>query len=1484
MKSVFFKIKKGNIPVHLASCRKNSLAFWLILIGVSCVSLLSGSYAALAQGNAAIVREVRSLEVDQAGVQNPAGLAFSPRANAFYVIEGQRPTQPPAATTDLIKMTSFADRAGSARIAAAIQNPINMAFDSQFSRLLIFQTPANQLIEVLEDSNGNLDPSTMIRHDARHFGLQNPQGMTIDPASGQLFILDSRVPRIVRIEPEADGSFDNAVISVVDLIATDLIDPRGLALDPTTGHLHVVNPVEQELYELTQTGQVVGTRDLAALELGAPQGMVFAASGDLTDDPVEMSLYLVHGSLEAGGQGQGGGSSPGEQIQAQSNLTAKFQVYLPLITKAPDVEGSRNNLVKAKAAGSDSSEMVELSFTAMAASAASDFTSSLVNTVDMSQWSPPSPDPSGLAYVETSNNLWMVDGEVDEPVGGKTHFEGANVWEFTLNGSVVSTANISRVDPIDIEITNEPTGVAWDPTTGHYFFVQDDGDAVFELAPGNDGQFYTADDIVTSFGTGQSNDAEGLAYDSWNNRLFVADGVNMEVYEFTRSGTLVNQFDVGQYGVSDPESVEFNADSGTLFVLSSNSSVIIETTTSGDLLQTIDISAAGAMTAAGLAYAPASDGFGAQRFYIVDRGIDNNTDPNIIDGKMYELTAPSPSTPGNLPPSVAAGPDQTVTLPSDAILDGTVSDDGNPDPPGAVTTTWSQVSGPGSVTFGDANAVDTTASFSNAGSYVLRLTASDSELSAGDEVIISVEPDASVPVVEVQVAASSDDAEEHSDGTSPGPMESLSSSDLEMVLEADIQTVGMRFNGVSVPPGVTVTNAYIQFKVDETGSTATSLTIQGEDIDNAPTFASSNGNISSRSRTAASVPWSPAAWTTRGEAGPDQQTPNIASVIQEIVDRPGWSSGNSLAIIITGSGKRVAESYDGDQAGAPLLHVEYTASGDLPPQVMIDAPVDGSTFIEGDSISFNGTASDFEDGDLTANIAWASDLDGALGNGGSFSRSDLSVGVHTVTATVTDSGGQTSVDTTLITVYPSGTAVLVGAGDIADCTRTGDEATADLLDGIPGTVFTLGDNVYEDGTDAEFANCYDPNWGRHKARTKPSVGNHEYNTPGASGYYNYFGAAAGDPTKGYYSYDEGDWHIIVLNSNCSQVGGCGANDPQGQWLEADLAANPRTCTLAYWHHPLFSSGGNDLKSQDFWTLLYEAGADLVLNGHKHSYERFALQDPNGVADPEHGIRQIVVGTGGAGLSSLPPQAAPNSEVKDSSSEGVLKLTLQPTSYDWEFIPIPGDTLTDSGSASCVSPPSSNNAPVAVDDDFTATPVVEGGTLTNLDVLANDSDADGTLDVTSVTITGSSNGTATANPDGTVDFTHDGSQTTTASFTYIVNDNLGATSNEATASLVVTAAPLIVTDIQPNTIQAGTTINDVTITGSSIAVGANVTFENGSGPAPVAASINVATDGKSLTASITAKSGGPPRDRIWDVRVTNPDGSSAVLTAVFTVTP
>ena len=334
-----------------------------------------------------------------------------------------------------------------------------------------------------------------------------------------------------------------------------------------------------------------------------------------------------------------------------------------------------------------------------------------------------------------------------------------------------------------------------------------------------------------------------------------------------------------------------------------------------------------------------------------------------------------------------------------------------------------------------------------------------------------------------------------------------------------------------------------------------------------------------------------------------------------------------------------------------------------------------ATVAPGDTTRLHAAALDSNDSPVSVAVTWASAnrAIGAVDGAGLVTGGDA--GVVTITATA---GLLTS--RAVVAVQP---AVLLGAGDIASCTSLGDEATAALLDTLPGIVFTVGDNVYPDGRPMAYRDCYDGSWGRHRARTRPAPGNHDYHTAGASGYFGYFGTLAGDSGKGYYSYDVGTWHIVSLNSNVPMNSG----SRQEQWLRTDLAAHPAPCTLAYWHHPRFSSGtthGSTAATQPLWQALYDAGADLVVSGHEHNYERFAPQTPTGALDPARGLREFVVGTGGASHFPFGPPLA-NSELRDNTTYGVLRLTLKPRGYEWTFVPAASGGFTDSGSGSCHHP-------------------------------------------------------------------------------------------------------------------------------------------------------------------------------------------------------
>jgi acid phosphatase type 7 len=268
--------------------------------------------------------------------------------------------------------------------------------------------------------------------------------------------------------------------------------------------------------------------------------------------------------------------------------------------------------------------------------------------------------------------------------------------------------------------------------------------------------------------------------------------------------------------------------------------------------------------------------------------------------------------------------------------------------------------------------------------------------------------------------------------------------------------------------------------------------------------------------------------------------------------------------------------------------------------------------------------------------------------------------------------------------------VVMGAGDIAceppsvpTASACREFSTSELLVSAD-LVLTFGDNQYEDGALLKFLGSYDRSWGRFKEKTRPAVGNHDYLTRAAAGYFDYFGSLAGEPGKGYYSFDAGGWHFVALNSECTDVGGCGPGSPQYEWLRADLEASTARCSAAYWHHPRFSAGQyhDDASYEPFWDLLYADGAEVVMAGHDHNYQRYAPMTPGGARDDLHGIRQFVVGTGGSNLYAVDTSAVPNRDVADDSTFGVLKLTLRSDGYDWAFVPAEGGTFTDAGSGVC----------------------------------------------------------------------------------------------------------------------------------------------------------------------------------------------------------
>ena len=422
---------------------------------------------------------------------------------------------------------------------------------------------------------------------------------------------------------------------------------------------------------------------------------------------------------------------------------------------------------------------------------------------------------------------------------------------------------------------------------------------------------------------------------------------------------------------------------------------------------------------------------------------------------------------------------------------------------------------------------------------------------------------------------------------------------------------------------------------------------------------------------------------------PVGQTVQLTATPQDSTDAPlpdrpvTWTSDNPAIVSVdvnglaTGKTPGSATITATSEGKSGVSYISVTEIPSVPVASVTVSPPTATVEVD-QTVQLTATPKDANGSPLTGRtVTWSSSATAVAIVNGSGLVTGRASGAATITAT---SEGQRGTAEVTVTARPQGRGeVLVGAGDIADCGSSGAEATAALLDAIPGTVFTAGDNAYSSGTASEYANCYDPTWGRHKARTRPAPGNHEYNTSDAAPYYAYFGANAGPSGRGYYSYDLGDWHLISLNSNIDMSAG----SAQELWLRADLAATTKTCVLAYWHHPRFSSGshGSSTESQPLWQALYDYNADVVVVGHDHNYQRFAPQTPSGAPDPVRGMREFVAGTGGRSHYSFSTPIA-NTEAYNTDTWGVLKLTLDAASYSWEFIPIAGGTYRDSGTGAC----------------------------------------------------------------------------------------------------------------------------------------------------------------------------------------------------------
>jgi len=628
----------------------------------------------------------------------------------------------------------------------------------------------------------------------------------------------------------------------------------------------------------------------------------------------------------------------------------------------------------------------------------------LVRTVATSALSTDLPDPAGITYLPNRDHFLISDSEVDEtPV-----FRSANIIETTRTGTVVDRG-------VTTAYSKEPAGIGYNSSNGHVFTSDDDQFQVHEVAPGADNRYGTADDPHTSFSTAAfgSTDPEDVTYFPPTGEVFVLDGADNDVHRVSAGQNglfdgvpptgddVATEFDVQRYGAEDPEGIGYDPARGTLMVVDSTSDSVYELNRELMLIDRINIAASNQVFAAGITVAPATDDPARYDLYIVDRGVDNDTDPNENDGRMYELRADLPPI-TNLAPVVDAGRDAPVEVGAALDLSASVRDDGLPGP--STTVAWSVVSGPGTVTFSAPTSTQTTARFSATGTYVVRATASDGALSSTDDVTVTVVAVGSPLPLDTPVAKAFDDVEQRPTGYTDWLGATLNIPRAG----STAQTIGLRFADLALPRGATISEAWIQFRASGSTSATTSVQVSGIAQDNTATFTTAPTTVSSRPRTQAAITWTPPAWTS-GQAGAAQRTSNLRSIVQEVVNRPGWRSGNALAFVMTGTGERRASSHDGTTA--PVLHVTYTTGSqpaNTPPTAAFTSACTALT------CSFDGTSSSDNEGPIAA-YQWTFG-DGGSATGATPAHTYAAAGTYGVTLTVTDSAGATASTTHSVTV------------------------------------------------------------------------------------------------------------------------------------------------------------------------------------------------------------------------------------------------------------------------------------------------------------------------------------------------------------------------------------------------------------------------------------------------------------------------------------
>ena len=594
------------------------------------LGLLANNLITAAQEQSAYFRLIRTLEYEETGLRNPAGVVFIPTTNTLGISQIGSPS-------DVVLISIFPENLEAVLdLPVAIPDTSSLAFSVKTNSFYFFNSTDNELVQIPMDFTDALsDPSRIKRFDLGHLDIERVQGITMDPDTGNLIILDAADPEIVVVAPGPSNSFNGEAAAREGRVRrfgpAGLASgkPRGIAVNPNDNHIYVMSPSDGKIFKIAQTGRVVAFLDLAELSLENPLGMTFAASGNPTDDPGVMNLYIADGGV----------ASPDQQVPGGGQI-----LELSL------------------------AEPISIDYSATALSA------SLVNTIDTSQWSPPSPDPAGVVYRAATDTLLVSDSEVNE----MDIFEGKNFFEATRSGNLAGSFGT-------LAFSNEPTGLGINPSNGHIFVSDDTGiKAIYEVNVGTDGEIGTGDDIVNTIDTatyGQI-DTEDVAYGE--GKLFIADGVGEEVYIISPGSNgvfdggspdgddLVAHFDTTIFGARDPEGIDYNPDSGTLFIVSRADNFVFETTLNGAVINTIDIAFLNAVSPAGIAYAPSSQNPSVKNIYIAARGVDNGSDPDENDGKIYEITyAGGGATPT---PSNTASPSNTPTPSSTPTNTPTPSD------------------------------------------------------------------------------------------------------------------------------------------------------------------------------------------------------------------------------------------------------------------------------------------------------------------------------------------------------------------------------------------------------------------------------------------------------------------------------------------------------------------------------------------------------------------------------------------------------------------------------------------------------------------------------------------------------------------------------------------------------------------------------------------------------------------------------------------